>query len=81
VTANDIPAELLEREMAIATAQAAESGKPAQIVEKMVAGKIAKFLTDKALMDQPFVKDDKKKVKNVLGNAKVTTFARFAVGG
>ena len=50
-------------------------------MEKIVTGKMRKFLEARALIEQPFVKDDKKKVKEVLGQAKVTAFARFAVGG
>ncbi len=75
-----VPAELVEKERKFAAEQAAESGKPANIVEKMVTGKVNKFLADNALIEQPFVKDDKKKVKDILGKAKVTAFARFAVG-
>ena len=76
----DIPAEMVAREREIAKAQAAESGKPPAIVEKMVEGKVGKFLAANALLEQPFVRDDKKKVKDVLGKVKVTAFARFAVG-
>lgn len=76
----DVPASLVEKERKFAQEQAAESGKPADIVAKMVEGKVRKFLADNALIEQPFVKDDKKKVKDVLGSAKVKTFARFTVG-
>ena len=81
LTKDDIPADVVEKEKAVATEQAAESGKPPQIVEKIVAGKLNKFLAANALLEQPFVRDDKKKVKDILGGATVTTFARFAVGG
>jgi elongation factor Ts len=77
---SDIPAELVEREKKIAREQAIESGKPAEIAEKMVAGKIQKFLAANALMEQPFVRDDKKQVKDILGKATVTAFARYQVG-
>ena len=80
ITTDDVPANLVAKEREIAAAQAADSGKPANIVEKMVAGKVAKFLASSALLEQPFIRDDKKKVKAVLGAAKVTAFARFAVG-
>jgi elongation factor Ts len=80
VTTDDIPGEVIEKEKRFATEQAIESGKPPEIAEKMVVGKIRKFLESKALIEQPFVRDDKKKVKDILGGAKVTTFARFAVG-
>lgn len=80
ITKDDIPAELIERERSIAMQQATDSGKPENIVEKIVAGKINKFLAARALLEQPFVRDDKKKVKDILGSARVTAFARFAVG-
>jgi len=81
ITPEDIPAEGIEKEKAFALEQAAESGKPPQIAEKIVAGKMKKFLAANALLEQPFVRDDKKKVKEILGGATVTAFARFAVGG
>ena len=80
ITMQDIPADLVEKERAFAREQAAESGKPAEIVEKMVTGKINKFLAERALLEQPFVRDDKKKVKDIVGKAKVLTFARYSVG-
>jgi elongation factor Ts len=80
ISKDDVPAELVAKERKFAAEQAAESGKPASIVEKMVEGKVNKFLADNALIEQPFVRDDKKKVKDILGKAKVTAFARFAVG-
>ena len=54
---NDVPAELIEKERAIFTAQAAESGKPADIVAKMVEGRVNKFLSEVTLLGQPFVKN------------------------
>ncbi|HQL75776.1 MAG: Elongation factor Ts [Planctomycetes bacterium ADurb.Bin126] len=80
ITMQDVPADLVEKERAFAREQAAESGKPADIVEKMVTGKINKFLAERALLEQPFVRDDKKKVKDIVGKAKVLTFARYSVG-
>jgi len=53
----DVPAELVGKEKEIFTAQAAESGKPAEIIEKMVSGRVAKFLNEQALYGQPFVKE------------------------
>jgi len=76
----DISPDLLAKETEIAKAQAEQSGKPPNIIEKMVKGKVAKFVESNSLMEQIFVKDDKKKVKDILGGAKVTAFARFAVG-
>ena len=80
ITADDVPADIVEKEKEIAKQQAIESGKPAEIAEMMVAGKIKKFLAARALLEQPFVKDDKKQVKDILGEVTVTAFARFAVG-
>jgi elongation factor Ts len=76
----DIPADLVDKEREFAKQQAVDSGKPAEIAEKMVEGKMKKFLAERALMEQAFVKDDKKQVKDILGGVKVTAFARFAVG-
>jgi len=77
---DDIPQDLVTKEKEIAKQQAIEAGKNEQIAEKMVAGKVKKFLAANALLEQPFVRDDKKKVKEILGSAKVKAFTRFAVG-
>ena len=76
----DIPEKVIAKEREIALAQAMESGKPPPIAEKMVEGKLRKFVEANALLEQPFVKDDTRKVKDVLGKARVVAFARFAVG-
>ena len=81
ISPDDIPADLVEKEKEIAKQQAIDSGKPPEIAEKMVIGKINKFLAERALLEQQFVKDDKRKVKEILGGATITSFARFAVGG
>ena len=77
-----VPAETLERERRIFAEQAAESGKPAEIVEKMVSGRVTKFLKEITLVGQPFVKDDKISVGKLLdkAGARVTAFVRFEVG-
>lgn len=80
ISSDQIPAEEMERERRLASEQAAETGKPPQVVEKIVEGKVRKFLSDNSLLDQPFVRDESKKVSEVLGAAKVTAFARFAIG-
>ncbi len=80
INPEDIPADLIEKEKKFATEQAIESGKPAEIAEKMVEGKMKKFVAANALMEQPFVRDEKQSVKQILGGATVTAFARFAVG-
>ncbi|MCE9641274.1 MAG: translation elongation factor Ts [Betaproteobacteria bacterium] len=77
-----IPADLIKRERDIAAAKAAESGKPANIVEKMVEGSVQKILKDKTLLGQPFVKDDKQTVEQVLKSkgAQVHAFYLYVVG-
>jgi elongation factor Ts len=77
-----VPAEMLEREKRIFAEQAAASGKPPEIVEKMVTGRIAKFLKEVTLVGQPFVKDDKQSVGQLLksADASVVSFIRFEVG-
>ena len=79
ITVDDVPAELVEKERDFATQQAIDSGKPPEIAEKMVDGKMRKFLAGKALLEQPYVREEKKTVKDVLGSATMTAFARFAV--
>jgi len=77
-----VPANILERERRIFAEQAAESGKPADIVEKMVNGRIAKFLKEITLLGQPFVKDPDTSVDKLLkkAGATVASFVRFEVG-
>jgi len=80
ITTDDVPADLVAKEKQIAKEQAMASGKPEAIAEKMVVGKVRKFLEANSLLEQPFVRDDSKKVKDVLGSAKIKAFVRFAVG-
>ncbi len=77
-----VPADALERERRIFSEQAAESGKPAEIIEKMVTGKVAKYLKEITLVGQPFVKDADQTVGKLLSTAgaSVTSFARYEVG-
>ena len=77
-----VPAETLENERRILTEQAQDSGKPAEIVEKMVTGRVNKFLKEITLLGQPFVKDPDVTVGKLLSgsNATVTAFVRFEVG-
>lgn len=78
----DVPADVLAKESEIYTAQAAESGKPADIVEKMVSGRLRKFIEEVSLTEQAFVKDPDTKISKLLkqGNATVAGFVRFMVG-
>ncbi len=82
ISPNDIPIEILEKEKEIFEAQSADSGKPKDIVVKMVEGKIKKFLSEVSLTEQDFVKDPGVKIKSLLdeNNAQVIQFKRFEVG-
>lgn len=82
VNADDIPAEVLAKEKEIAEAKAAESGKPAAIVEKMVEGTLKKFKSEVSLVEQAFVIDPDQKVSAVLAKAGATVvrFVRLEVG-
>jgi len=77
-----VSAELIQKERDIAAAKAAESGKPANIVEKMVEGSVQKFLKEVTLLGQPFVKDDKQTVEQLLksASASVAGFRLYVVG-
>ena len=77
-----VPAADVERERSIATQKAAESGKPAEIVAKMVEGSVQKYLKEVTLLGQPFVKDDKVTVEQLLKSkgASVPTFTLYVVG-
>ena len=78
----DVPAERVEKEMEILKAQAMNEGKPAEIAEKMVQGRLGKFYGEICLVEQDFVKDSDKKVSKVLeeNNAEIVRFARFEKG-
>lgn len=82
VSSSQVPQATLDQERKIYTAQAAESGKPANIVEKMVDGRIAKYLAEVTLMGQPFVKDPDTLVAKFLDKqgAQVKAFQMFVVG-
>lgn len=82
VSKDQVPAELLENERKIFSAQAAESGKPADIIAKMVEGRIAKYLAEVTLMGQPFVKDPDQTVEKLLSSKKasVSAFTMYVVG-
>jgi len=78
----EVPADLVQKERGIAAAKAAESGKPANIVEKIVDGAMQKFLKEVTLLGQPFVKNDKQSVEQLLKSkgASVAGFALYVVG-
>jgi len=82
ISESEVPADILDKEKDIAKAQAEASGKPAEIVEKMVMGKINKFLKESTLLGQAFIKDDSLSVDKYLksADASVTKFIRYEVG-
>ena len=88
VSAEDVPAELLDRERRIAEEQVAAEGKPENIRAKIVEGKLRKFVAERTLMEQPYVRDDKQTVGQLVKEASaklgeaitVRRFARFQVG-
>jgi elongation factor Ts len=82
VSPDQVSAELVEKEKEIYSVQAKESGKPAEIIAKMIDGRVAKFVDEVSLMGQPFVKDPNQKVSAVLKakSAEVVEFACFVLG-
>ena len=82
VSPADMPEELVEKEKEIYTAQALESGKPPEIVDKMIGGRIKKFLAENSLVEQAFVKDPEVTVGKLVAGAgaEVASFIRFEVG-
>jgi elongation factor Ts len=88
VARTDVPAEEVEKERRILIAQAAESGKPQNVIEKIVEGRVAKFLAEVSLLEQPFIKDPDLTVGEVLArhvaklgeNMTVRRFVRFQMG-
>ncbi|HEX2543424.1 MAG TPA: translation elongation factor Ts [Ramlibacter sp.] len=78
----DVPAELIEKERSVATAKAAESGKPADIAAKMIEGSVQKYLKEVSLLNQPFVKNDKQTVEQMLkaANTTIKAFTLYVVG-
>jgi len=83
VSRDDIDPAVIEKERQFLTKQALDSGKPENIVENMVQGRLNKFYVEHALVDQPFVKDPDKKIGQVVseaGDGKISAFARFKLG-
>lgn len=88
VRREEVPAETIEQEREIYRAQARSTGKPDKVVEKIVDGKIDKFLSDICLLEQPFIRDPEKTVKDVVNetiaklgeNMQVRRFVRFQLG-
>lgn len=88
LTADDVPSEELDRELAVLRNQALAEGKPEAIVDKIVAGRMSKFYGEFCLLDQPFVKDDKQTIQDLITNAisttgeniKINRFVRYELG-
>jgi elongation factor Ts len=82
LTSADVPAELIEKERSVATAKAAESGKPADIAAKMIEGSVQKYLKEVSLFNQSFVKNDKQTVEQMLKatGTSVKGFTLYVVG-
>jgi elongation factor Ts len=81
VSRDEVSAKVLSDEQEIARDQAVKAGKPPQVVDKIVAGRLEKYFAEACLIDQPFVKDPERTVKQLLGDAmKVRRFARFVLG-
>lgn len=88
LSATDIPSSVLDSERAIYVTQAEATGKPPEMIEKIVEGKLAKFTSDACLLTQPFIKDETKTVEDILKeaistlgeNIQITRFARFSIG-
>ena len=84
----DVPEEVVQAERDVLAGQAKEEGKPANVVDKIVEGRLNKFYGDMVLLEQPFVKDDKKTVEGLIKeavatmgeNIQVGTFSRIAIG-
>lgn len=88
IVPEDIPAEEIEKEKEIIREQLKDSKKPAEIIEKIVQGKLSKFFEEVCLLEQPFIRDDKIKVREFIAsyiakfgeNIRVRRFARFELG-
>jgi elongation factor Ts len=88
VSREDIPAALIEKEREVFRAQAIEEGKPAAVADKIIVGRLEKYFAESALMDQVYVRDNDKKIRDIVNeaiaklgeNIKVARFARFQLG-
>ncbi len=75
----DVPSEIIEKEKEIYSEVLKKEGKPEQILNKIIEGKLAKFYEDNCLLNQYFVKDDSKKISEILGEAKIKEYKRFQI--
>lgn len=88
ISREDVPAEVLKEEQEIYRAQAEKEGKPARVIDRIVEGRVSKFLEDMCLLEQPFIRDSDQKVGDVIAqmiatvgeNIVIRRFARFELG-
>jgi elongation factor Ts len=88
ISSENVPQEILEEEKEIVREQFKDSGKPAEIIEKIVQGKLSKFYQEACLLDQPYIKEDKMAVKELVTafiakfgeNVVISRFARYELG-
>jgi len=88
ISSEDVPAEIIDREKEIIKAQIQDTKKPPQIIEQIIEGKLKKFFEEVCLLDQPYIRDDKIKVRDLVNshiakfgeNIKIRRFARFEIG-
>lgn len=78
-TPTDVPADILAKEEEVFRAQLQTEGKPEAMWDKILPGKVAKFYSEVCLVKQPFVKDDKQRIEQVVGSAEITGFKRLAI--
>lgn len=79
ITSLEVSPEELEKEKEIAREILVKEGKPTEMIDKILAGKMEKYYTEVCLVEQEFIKDDKKKIKDILGDSQVLGFARFSL--
>ncbi|MFH1913856.1 MAG: translation elongation factor Ts [Pseudomonadota bacterium] len=80
ISPKELAQDTLDKEKALYMKQAMDEGKPAEIAEKIVMGRLTKFYKEVCLIEQVFIKDDKKSIKDLLGKAEVASFHRLALG-
>ena len=88
IASTDVPADIVAKEKEIILAQLGDMKKPPQIMEKIVEGKLGKFFEEVCLLDQPYIRDDKLKIRDLITqlvakmgeNIKIGRFARFEIG-
>lgn len=80
ISKEDVPAKELDREREVLKEQVINEGKPEQVAEKIVEGKLRKYFEEVCLLEQKFVIDPEKKISDVLGSMKVVRFVRFSIG-